>query len=294
MKLQRIAENYYLSLPIAVGLALLPLVNWIGLVWATFATLRQNTYLGILAVGLVGFVNFYLFNNMEFSGLAGEWIGLFAFIAPLWAMAYGLRVLRSLNLSLQIGFFILAICALINYGIYGTVTYDELYQYIFQRVFNGETPTTALAQTIQSVYIEAMVTTTILAWPMMLFLLQVMLLFIARYFQSRWYNPGGFKVEFQGLRLSPYMAVFLVLSFVWAMLAPQNQVSIQIAGLVAMLYSIAGIAFLHWYMNVKQLDTWWFVLFYVLLFVLSAWALPLLALVALADSHLDLRTRTKR
>ncbi len=293
MKLQRIAENYYLSLPISIALVFVPLLNWIGLTWAVFATLRQNTYLGLLSIGLVGFVNFYFFNNLRFNGEAGEWIALFAFVAPLWIMAYSLRVFRSLSLSLQLGFFTLAVCALLNYGIYGVVTYDELYQYMSQRIFSGELPTNALGQTIQQIYLETMTTTMIVAWPMMIFLLQVLLLILARYLQSRWYNPGGFQIEFHQLRLSRFMAIPLLLSFIWAVAAPQMQVSIQLAGLCLFLYSIAGIAWVHWYMNFKLLGTAWIVLFYVVLFVLSAWALPLLGIIALVDSYFDLRTRTR-
>jgi hypothetical protein len=294
MKLQRIAENYYLSLPISMALVFVPMLNWIGLTWAVFATLRQNTYLGLLSIGLVGALSFYFFNNLRFEGQAGEWIAFFAFVAPLWAMAYSLRVFRSLNLSLQLGFFILAVCALLNYGIYGVVTYDELYQYMFQRVFSGELPTTPMGQTIQQIYLETMTTTMIVAWPMMIFLLQILLLLLARYFQSRWYHPGGFQTEFHGLRLSRYMTIPLVLCILWAIVAPQMQITIQLAGLCILLYSVAGIAWLHWYMKFKLLGTAWIVLFYVVLFVLSAWALPLLAVIALADSYYDLRTRLKR
>lgn len=294
MKLQRIAENYFLSLPIAVAMVFAPLLNWVGLTWAVFATLRQNKYQGLLAVGLVGFVNFYIFNNMEFKGLAGEWLSFIAFIGPLWAMAYCLRMFRSLTLSLELGFFILAICALLSFGVYGPVTYDELYQYISQRIFSGNTPSDVTGQTIQQVYIETMTAITIAAWPMMLLFLQFMLLMLARYVQSRWYNPGGFQAEFHQLRLSRFMVIPLVLSLTWAAIAPQAQVSVQLALLSIFVYSIAGIAMMHWYMKFKILGMPWYVLFYVLLFVVSAWALPFLAIIGLIDSYFDLRSRLKR
>lgn len=294
MRIQRIAENYYLGLPIAMALVFVPLLNWIGLTWAVFTTLRKNSYVGLLSIGLVAGLNFYIFNDMRFNGTAGEWIAFFAFVGPLWVMAYSLRVLRSLSLSLQLGFFILAVCALLYYGVYGPVIYDDLYHYMLQRFFPNEIPAADSGQVFQQMYLEAMVTATMIAWPMVLFFLQASLLLLARYVQSCWYNPGGFKTEFQALRLSRYIAVPLVLSFLWALSMPNVQVATQLAVLSMFVYSLAGIAWMHWYMNMKLLGTMWFVLFYVVLFALSAWVLPLLALIALADSFLDLRTRLKR
>lgn len=293
MRIQRIAENYYLSLPIAMALALVPLLNWVGLAWAVFVTLRQNAYMGILSLVLVGGLNYYVFNDLRFNGSAGEWLAFFVLVTPLWAMAYSLQKFRSLTLSLQIGFFIIVVCALLNYGIYGPIVYDELHQYIYQRFFSEGIAVEGTVQTLREMYLDSMTTTTMVAWPMMLFLLQVSLLLTARYFQSRWYNPGGFRAEFQGLRLSRYMAAPLWLSILWTLFMPQVQVALQIAVLSVFVYSIAGIAWMHWYMNMKLLGTIWFVLFYIVLFGLSAWILPLLAMVALADSFLDLRTRTR-
>ncbi|MFA6037844.1 MAG: hypothetical protein WC748_06985 [Legionellales bacterium] len=293
MRIQRIAENYYLSLPIAIALALAPLLNWVGLAWAVFATLRQNLYLGMLSLGLVGGVNFYVFNNLRFNGTMGELLAFFVLVAPLWAMAYSLQKFRSLTLSLQLGFVIVVVCALLSYGIDGPIMYDELYQYMHQRFFGDGMPVASAGQTFREMYLDTMTKTTMIAWPMMLFLLQISLLLTARYFQSRWYNPGGFRTEFQGLRLSRYMAALLLLSILWTLFMPHVQVALQLAVLCIFVYSIAGIAWMHWYMNTKLLGTTWFVLFYIVLFGLSAWILPLLAMVALADSFLDLRTRTR-
>jgi hypothetical protein len=292
--MQRIAENYYLSLPLAVILVFLPLLNWIGLSWAVFATLRQNTYLGVLSIAIVGFACFYAINGLQFHATTAEWLGFLAFVGPLWGMAYSLRVFRSLRLSLQLGFFLLALIALLHYGVFGAIAYDEIYKYLLHRLFAGEIAGQGVTHTLQELYLQTMARAAIIAWPMMLFLLQVSLLMLARYLQSRWYYPGGFQTEFHALRLSRFMTAPLVFSFLWAILMPQTQVAMQLAGLSALLYSIAGIALVHWYIQERQLGMMWVVLLYAILFILSAWVLPLLAVIALLDSHLDLRTRLKR
>ncbi len=294
MRMQRIAENYYVGLPIAIVLVFLPLLNWLGLTYAVFTVLRQNTYVGVIAIALVGFTCFYMVSGMQFYGTKAEWLSLLAFTVPLWAMPYGLRVLRSLSASLQLGFLVLAFFALVNYAVYGPVSYDELYQFLLNRLFGGQVAAQGIGQTMQEMYLQTMAATAVYAWPSMLLLLQALLLFCARFMQSRWYYPGGFQTEFHNLRLAKWVSVVLLASFAFAIVSPQTQVAIQIAGLSILLFSIAGMAWLHWYIKDRELGKLWVVLMYIILFVLSTWVLPLLAVIGLLDSHLDLRARLKR
>ncbi len=293
MRMQRIAENFYVSLPLAVVLVFLPLLNWLSLSWAVFTTLRQNIYMGMASIGVVGFAFFYAASGWQFNNTLQEWLSLCVFIGPLWAMAYSLRLWKSLRLSLELGFFSLALLALLNYGVYGPLNYDELYQTFLNRLFGGELSADSMMQSIQVFYIETMASAAMYAWPALLFMVQVLLLVCGRYIQSRWYYPGGFKTEFHNLRLSQFMAAPLVLSFLWAILAP-NQVALQLAGLAALVYSVAGLAWLHWYLQMKNFGKMWLFLLYVVLFMFSAWALPFLAIIALLDSHLDLRKRLNK
>lgn len=294
MRMQRIAENYHVSLPLAVVMMFFPILNWFGLTWAVFAVLRHNIYVGMLSVLLVGLAGIFVLNGLRFYGTMGEWFSILVFIVPLWAMAYSLRVFRSLQISLQLGFLLIALVAILHFGVFGPISYDDLYKYLSNRLFAGQSAQEGLGQTLQQLYLRTMVSTAIFAWPTMLFIMQVMALLCARYFQSRWYYQGGFQSEFHALRLSRFMAAPLLLSFLWIITAPQSQIAVQIAGLATLLYSIAGLAFLHWYINERKLGTVWLVLIYVAMFVLSAWAVLILAVIALVDSYLDLRTRLKR
>ncbi|HLF66311.1 MAG TPA: hypothetical protein VI522_01710 [Gammaproteobacteria bacterium] len=290
MSLQRITENYFLSLPLAMICVFLPLLNWLGLTWGVLMVLRRNIYVGAISLTIVGFLCFFMVNGLRIYGTLAELLGLLTFIVPMWALAYSLRLTRSLAFSLQLGFVILVIVTLANYWIYGPLTYDELYKTLARRMDLGGVGASGLVTSLQEVYLQVMVTTFLVAWPAVLFLMQILLLIGARYLQSRWYNPGGFKQEFHALRLSALMCVPFLAIFIWAVVAP-SQLALQLAGLVALLYSIAGIAWLHWYIAFKQWTWVWVAVLYGIIFVISAWAMPLLILIGLLDSSINLRQK---
>ncbi len=291
MSLQRITENYYLSLPLAILCVFLPLLNWVSLSWGVLMVLRNNVYLGAVSLGMLTFLCFFIVNGLRFYGSLAEWFALLVFFGPLWCMAYSLRLWRSLKLSVQLGFGLLLIITVINSFIYGPITYDELYQTLANRMAWGDGGgDVELVASIQQIYLQTMVTTFLVAWPAVLFLMHVLLLLSARYFQSRWYHPGGFKQEFHALRLSSWMCIPFLVIFLWAILAP-SQLALQAAGLVALLYTIAGIAWLHWFIAFKHWTWVWVAVMYGILFVLSAWAMPLLILIALLDSSINLRQK---
>lgn len=290
MRMQKLAENYYAALPLALICLFLPILNWFALTWAVFTILRQSTLVGLIILGIIGFACYFIVSGFHFQGSFEEWSAIVMFWSPLWVMAYSLRRWRSLSLSLQLGFLLIGLVALIYYGVNGPLSYDELYQFFTNRL-SLEPQTGSLVKTLQRLYIEVMASALILAWPATLLLLDVLLLLFARYFQSRWYYPGGFQMEFHNLRLARVMIVPLLLCFLWAVFAPHIQVAVQLAGMSALLFSIAGLAWLHWYIKARQLGKLWLVLIYAIIFAFSAWVLPVLVLMGMLDSQLDLRKR---
>jgi hypothetical protein len=291
MNMQRVAENYFFGLAIAIILAFLPLLNWLGFAWAVLMVLRRNIYVGFISVFVIGLLCVFILNGLRFTGSVTELISLFTLILPMWLMAYSLRSLRSLSLSLQLGCMLVFLLSVCSYLVYGPVSYDEVYLALRDRLFWDSSLGYAVTSPFQEAYLSTMTSMMILAWPATLFLMQVSLLLFARFLQSHLYNPGGFQAEFHALRLSRWTSAPLLLCFLWAGFSPENQLAVQAAALVAMLFGIAGLAWLHWYMKERQLSKRWVVGLYAILFVLSAWALPVLVVIAVLDSHLDLRKK---
>lgn len=115
--------------------------------------------------------------------------------------------------------------------------------------------------------------------------------FMARAWQSRLYNPGGWQQEFQQMRLHRLSLVLLALAF---MLLPNIGINAMFVLMVAMTpMLICGLALMHGIVARKRMGVQWLVATYVLVLVLMPTSLLLLALLALIDSLVDFRGRLK-
>lgn len=123
----------------------------------------------------------------------------------------------------------------------------------------------------------------------------VVSLLLARWWQSLLYNPGGFRVEFHGLRLDRRLGLALVLLLAAGGFGggPLSGFAADLAMPLLMAFALAGIGLVHALAARAQNSAFWLVGFYVLLVVLQPLAL-LVALAAVADSWLDIRRRTGR
>lgn len=116
----------------------------------------------------------------------------------------------------------------------------------------------------------------------------VLCLLLARWWQASLYNPGGFREEFHGLRLTPRFSVPLVL-----LMLGVSMLGIEYrpwAMLFAVPLSITGLGFLHARAAHRKLGFGWFSMFYLLWLVLDPIKMVVIA-VAIADSFIDFRTR---
>ena len=116
-------------------------------------------------------------------------------------------------------------------------------------------------------------------------------LVLARWWQSVLYNPGGFGAEFRQLRLAPGMVLVLVALMVICYASGDPYLGSWILILMVPLM-VSSIALAHWTVKEKKLGGNWLVVFYLLLLFFMQFMLPLLAIVAVTDSWIDLRKRT--
>ena len=116
-------------------------------------------------------------------------------------------------------------------------------------------------------------------------------LILARWWQSSLYNPGGFKAEFQQLRLPKKAAIPLMLmAFFGSGIHP------LILGWMPVLlvpFLIAAIALVHGLVAIKSLSGNWLVVFYLAMFFAGPWMFLLLNMLAFVDSMVDFRARVK-
>jgi len=116
---------------------------------------------------------------------------------------------------------------------------------------------------------------------------------VARWWQAMLYNPGGFKQEFQALRLSRNAAYALMVVVVLTAL-DLGSVSAWASDAVMIafaVYGVVGIAIAHAVVNLTGRSKSWLVALYVLMFLLPLQVAMVLAVAGVADAWLDFRGR---
>lgn len=132
------------------------------------------------------------------------------------------------------------------------------------------------------------------AYAMVLFLL------LGRWWQSLLYNPGGFQSEMHGLRMSPTLSILLVVGLIAVFtvgLAESGTIELgttelgTTTQLLALPLIVSGLGFCHWFMKLKQKNVNWVPFFYIIFVLFFPVVYPLLTVLALLDSGMNLRKK---
>jgi hypothetical protein len=115
--------------------------------------------------------------------------------------------------------------------------------------------------------------------------------FIARSLQARLFNPGGFRQEFHGMRLTPLLGALCVTPLLLIQMWPESE---PVAGLFLLPVLMAGVALVHGIVGRKQLGAPPLVIMYLGLALIAPVVTPVLLIAALADSFFDFRNRLER
>ena len=117
--------------------------------------------------------------------------------------------------------------------------------------------------------------------------LAVLLLMTARWMQALLFNPGGFRMEFHGLRIERHVALGLIAIVLLSgsgTIVPESWALYFLMPLV-----FAGIALIHAVVSMRRLPVMLLVTFYIVLMLPAA--VQLVVLLALLDSWFDIRSR---
>ena len=117
--------------------------------------------------------------------------------------------------------------------------------------------------------------------------LAVLLLMTARWMQALLFNPGGFRMEFHGLRIERHVALGLIAIVLLSgsgTIVPESWALYFLMPLV-----FAGIALIHAVVSMRRLPVMLLVTFYIVLLLPAA--VQLVVLLALLDSWFDIRSR---
>lgn len=114
-------------------------------------------------------------------------------------------------------------------------------------------------------------------------------LILARVWQARLYNPGGFREEFHAIRLPANLSLLLLVTILLSGFAiPSLLMFTPVASLPLV---VAGLAVLHGMVSIRKMSSTWLTLMYVLLIFTAQLVYPVIALTACVDSVVDFRGR---
>ena len=117
--------------------------------------------------------------------------------------------------------------------------------------------------------------------------MSVLLLMWSRWLQSLLFNPGGFKTEFQSLRIEHKVALPLVLLLMLSGFGVILPEAWQLYFMLPLLFS--GTALVHATVALKKMSPMWLFAYYMVLPVI----VQFLILIALADSWFDFRNKMR-
>lgn len=273
MGLARFAMKSQLNAGVlAAGFAVLPLLYALSAALVALVTLRRGATDGtkVLIWSLIG-------------GLVSwQWTGIVLPLLVLPVTALLAMVMRSV----QSWPLLLAVAALMGLmlSLIAQALFNDRFEAVITQVqlgIAGADSTQPMWQMLESVKPNAAFLV------MTVELIEALLcLLLARYWQAGLYNPGGFRQELHGLRISGRLLVVLV---VLAGLAYAVKPAAVLLLLLPLLF--AGVALVHGVIAKTNMGGQWLIAFYVGGLLLNQFILPLLVLAAVVDGVLDIRAR---
>ena len=207
---------------------------------------------------------------------------------PAWLVATALQISASMGFALQLLTVMALLAVLAIYGLYADM--GEAWRPMFDELVN-EVGSMQDAETL--VALQQFEQGLIRLMPGLLIgslLLNTLIsLFLGRWWQAVYYNPGGFGREFRSLSLGKLLSLVAAAVLAAAMWQPQPWL-ISLAIIVMMMFTVQGVAMLHSVFYQRKLHLAWLVLVYLLLSFIPQ-LMFLLALLAMADAWLDIRRR---
>ena len=117
-------------------------------------------------------------------------------------------------------------------------------------------------------------------------------LFLGRWWQAVFYNPGGFGKEFRSLNLGKVSALCAIAIMLLAMVT-DSVFAVAMVAVVFVLYSMQALSLLHAAIKIRQVNAALLFFTYVIMFFIPQ-VMLLLLVASFADPWLDIRRRISR
>ncbi len=275
---------------LAVLSLLFPPVSVVSSASVALVTLRrggnEGLYVLIFSCLSAAVLGFFLFGNIQFAMLYGLVLWL-----PIWLISIVLREGKHLSVAIQIAV-LLGMAGVIGFYLFvndPAVMWQSLLSVMAQPMLanNPDVPVEDVKQSIQT--FSHFMTGGIAAGSVYGLLFG---LFLARWWQSVLYNPGGFKAEYLTLRVYPKVALASLLIVAIALIASGtiSEICWNLSILSVVLFTFVGTSILHSAFSESKIKRFAVPFLYITL-VLVPHVIAIVVIVGIADAWLDLRSK---
>ncbi len=273
----------------AVLSLLLPPLSYLSGAVAGLVTLRHGSREGLTVLGIAGLL---IALPALLSGSSGVVVIFGAVIwMPVWVLAVVLRQTVSLSTTILVAASFGVICVAVVHGVladpaeWWRAKLELLRPMLTEAGWSSadvEANLTTLAGAMTAMLAAAVMITPLLS------------LFIARWWQALLYNPGGWRKEFQELRLPGRLVwvAVVVVTIAWFTGGSVQTFAADLLIVMLLLYLLQGLSVIHNLVYRRGLSVAWLVGLYALLLILPQ-AVMLVAGLGFTDTWLDYRSRIK-
>ena len=273
---------------VASSLALLslmmPPVSVVSSATVALVTLRRGAYEGLYVLGCsslaAALLGFLALGNFQFALLYVMVLWL-----PVWLISIILREGQHLSLAVEIAILIGIVCV-IGFYLYAPDPV-ALWKAVLSQMIPADVPVADIQRTID-ILVHYM--TGVIAAGSVFGLLFG--LFLGRWWQSNLYNPGGFRQEFLSLSTKPRISIGAIVVLIIAVTSPvgTSEIAWNVCILLFVLFTVIGVAVLHYAFSMMKLGRYMVPMFYITLFLIPH-AMLIVGLVGLSDPWLNLRKK---
>ncbi|MCJ8297654.1 MAG: hypothetical protein MJK13_01800 [Pseudomonadales bacterium] len=264
------------AIVVAAVAALLPLLFWLSAAAVCLVTLRKGaTEGGIILVGAL--VPAIMWSRQ------GDLTPIIVILGS-YILATVLRNTVSWQRTIQASLLLAVIAGLVQQQLNG----DVLEQVVIaaQKMMMQASPEMSASLSTDS---QWLLQATLGAFDALHFAMMLSSLFLARWWQSKLYNPGGLQQEFHQLRFSPLFALSLLAITVIAT-SGEGEFIRWVPLLVSPLI-IAGLALAHGSVAKRSLGRSWIIALYIAVILLQSYVITVLVILAAIDTLVDIRNK---
>lgn len=272
---------------VAVVACVVPYAYWLSAAAVALVVLRRGWQAGskVLAWGLIPAIGLMLYqhDSSALTTLLGT--GVLALILRA-SVSWSVTLLSSIAVGLGTMLLLLVFqadaLALLAEHLHKMLTQAGIFKQL------NEQAGVAVTQQFEALLLQVVVGAA--AWWQQL--LSLVALVLARWWQSVLYVPEGFHKEFYQLRLSPKIAISILLLVTVGLNVNVGFASVLLIAVTPLFFT--GLAMFHSIIATQSNSTLGLVVFYLIQVIFAQLMFPLTVLVALLDSFVDFRGRMNK